>query len=95
MNVGTWFIAFFAMVFLDISWVLYMRAAGKNNPTSAAFWAAVLHGFGAISILAYVDDHRYLTATMAGTIIGTWLVVAWTRRRDKIIADKKSDPKEE
>lgn len=89
MSLETWLIAFFAMVLLDVAYVLYMRTANRNHPFAAAFWALVLHGFGAVSVLSYTSDHRYITATLAGTFVGTYLVVLWTKRKDEKEAENE------
>ena len=82
MSISIWLLAFASMAALDIAWALYTRALNKNEPGAASFWAALIHGLGAIAVLSYVDDHRYLSATMLGTIIGTYGVVRWTRKKD-------------
>jgi hypothetical protein len=75
------FVAFISMFGLDVAYVLYLRAATKNNPFWAAFWALAIHIFGAISVLSYVGDHRYLFATCLGTFFGTFAVVEWAKGR--------------
>ena len=83
MSLGTWLITFSAMFILDVCWVLYTRSAMRNNSYQAALWALMLHLFSATATLAYVDDKRYLTATALGTLLGTFAVVEWSRRKDK------------
>lgn len=79
MNPTTWLAAFASMAALDVAWVLYMRAANKCEPVRAAAWAGALHAFSAISVLTYTHDARYLSATMLGTVLGTWGVVRWVK----------------
>lgn len=82
MTLLAWLVAFLSMCALDVVWVLYMRASNKNEPGRAAVWAAAIHGFGAVAAISYIGDHRLLSATMLGTVVGTYGVVWWNRRRD-------------
>lgn len=82
MDPQIWLIAFAAMFALDVSWVLYMRASNRGQPVRSALWALAIHGFGAASVISYTTDPRYLSATMLGTVLGTWAVVRWTK--DKV-----------
>ncbi len=75
MTIGTWVLAFVSMALLDVAWVLYMRASAKKAAIAASVWAAAIHGFSALAVLTYTDDHRYLSATMLGTIVGTFAVL--------------------
>ena len=73
-----WLAAFFSMVALDVCWVFYLKAAGSNNhPIRASLAAAGLHGFTSIATLAYTGDARYITATMLGTVLGTYAMVKY------------------
>lgn len=81
MSIMTWVVAFLAMAALDVAWVLYMRASTGNRPAQAAGWAAAIHGFSALAVVLYTDDHRYISATMLGTIAGTFAIVWWNRRK--------------
>lgn len=81
MRVEIWLMAFVAMALLDIAWVLYMRAANAHQPVRAAIWAGAIHAFGALAVLSYVDDARYLSATMCGTVLGTFVIVMQGRRK--------------
>jgi hypothetical protein len=82
MTLHTWLLAFSAMALLDVAWVQYMRSANEHRPAPAAIWAGLIHGFGAVAAISYIGDHRYLTATMAGTVLGTFAIVWRNRRRD-------------
>lgn len=78
-----WIIAFASMAALDVAWVLYLRAAAHDQPVRAAVWAAGIHGFSAVSVLTYTNDHRYLSATMLGTILGTYAIVLYHAKRGR------------
>jgi len=82
LNPWVWLTAFASMSFLDVAWVWYTKAVTKNAPISASLWAGAIHAFSAIAVVTYVDDKRYLTATMVGTLLGTYLVVLYERRKD-------------
>ena len=88
---GMWLVAFGAMSLLEVTFALYMRAAGRNMPGRAAFWAGLIHLLGAVAILSYVDDHRYLSATLLGAVVGTFGVVAWSRHQDSQPKKKKKE----
>lgn len=91
MTLWLWLVSLVSMAVLDIAWVLYMRAAGKHQAPLASFWALALHLFGAIAVVAYVEDPRYLTATGIGTVVGTFIAVRWSARREAAAAAKASE----
>lgn len=75
-----WALAFFCMVLLDIAWALYTKATSDSRPIMAANWAVALHGLGAAVTLAYVDDVRYMSATLVGAWVGTYIGVVGGKR---------------
>lgn len=83
MSPTTWALAFVAMCMLDTAWVMYMRAAAKHHAVWAALWAAAIHGSSALAVVSYTTDHRYLSATMLGTLVGTFCVVRWVKGREE------------
>lgn len=83
MNVWIWLLAFSAMAALDVAWVLYMRASTSGSPLAASVWAGAIHCLSATAAIAYIGDNRYLTATLLGTVLGTYGIVEWIRRRPK------------
>lgn len=78
-----WLTAFTCMALLDVAWVLYMRASTTGAPWPAALWAGAIHGLSSSTVILYTDDHRYLSATMLGAVLGTWAVVAYHARNRK------------
>lgn len=77
---STWAVAFLSMTGLEIAWVFYTKAMVASHPLRASFWASLIHLFGAISVLVYVGDHRYITATMLGVLIGTYGAVRVSKK---------------
>lgn len=82
MSLYVWLAAFTAITLLDVAWVFYTRSMMRNAPGVAACWATAIHGFSVVATVAYVGDHRYISATLLGTFVGTYAVVRWTKSRD-------------
>jgi outer membrane lipoprotein SlyB len=66
-----WATTFVAMTFLDIAWVGYNRATAHDRTLAAIAWAAVLAGLGGVTTHAIAEGLIYVTATVAGAVIGT------------------------
>ncbi len=79
MSISIWFVAFFAMILLDIAWVQYIKKVEILHPMGAAGWSTAIHAFGSTATLAYTNDPKYLSATLLGTFLGTWAIVRWKK----------------
>lgn len=89
MSLGVWFIAFCSMLLLDVAWVLYIDAVDKRMPGKGSLWAGAIHGFGATATLSYTGNTNYLSATMLGTVVGTWAIIRWKKYKDECEATQR------
>lgn len=75
MNPWVWLLALASMTALDLSVARYTAACAEHRRWRAVAWAMVWHVFGTITALAAVEDVRYVSATLIGTALGTFLGV--------------------
>ncbi len=83
MSLYVWLFALACMVLLDIAWALYTTESAAKRPMHAASWAVALTALGSVNTIVIVDDPRYLSATLTGAFIGTFIGVAWAKRQEK------------
>lgn len=74
------FAAQFALVFVlsvavDFFWTKYTIAVASRQAMRAACWSAAIAGFGAISVISYIEDKRLLPAAVVGYFVGTLIAV--------------------
>lgn len=68
------------MLALDVAYVSYTKAAQLNQPFRAMVASGLIHVFSVVSVVSYTDDLRYVSATLGGTLVGTYAAV-WRERR--------------
>jgi len=71
----------------DVLWAKYTMHAADRNAGRAALWGALIIPAGAVSIIAYTDNHWYLIPAALGAYAGTYVAVS----RHKEPIDEWSD----
>ena len=94
MSPWIWILVFFLVIGLENTRVLYLKATEGNHPVRAAASGGMYHLFTAGIVLAYTDDARYLTASLAGTLVGIYIAVRRqrTKTRWEDLANEEADP---
>ena len=72
-------LVFLAGVAIDISYVLYVRAAIDRRPVTAAFASVLMAAPALFGYLAIVDNNWLAGAYLAGLGCGTYGAVRWCK----------------
>lgn len=59
----------------DICWAKYMIHVNKGNALMAALWSSGIVIVGSISFFGYIEDKRFIFASIIGAFIGTYITV--------------------
>lgn len=76
-------LVFFAMIFTDFVWGIYIKAVGQNRALRAGIFSGLIMVFGAFSVISYMNDHRYLIAAILGAFTGTYLSVLFHKKKEE------------
>jgi hypothetical protein len=68
-------IVFVAVTTSDVCWVRCVSHASGGRRWSAACWSVALYALTALSVVAYVGDHRMIAPALLGAFVGTALGV--------------------
>lgn len=68
-------LVFALSVAVDVFWTKYTLAVAAKQALRAAWWSAAIAGFGALTILSYMDDKRLLPFAVIGYFVGTYFAV--------------------
>lgn len=68
-------VIFFLYILIDGLYAYYTMAVTEKRPMRAAMTASTLHLLLAIGVLSYVDNYLYVMPLVAGSWIGTFIMV--------------------
>ncbi len=66
---------FILYILIDGMYAYYTMAVTEKRPMRAAMTASTLHLLLAIGVLSYVDNYLYIIPLIAGSWIGTYIMV--------------------
>lgn len=72
---GEWLIVFICAKLAGIAWAKYTASAAEGKPLAAANWDAAIVAIGCISMALYFENRWLMTASIAGTWLGTFIGV--------------------
>lgn len=71
---------FFATLITDALWALYLIKVTEKNPLLAASYGSFIHILSAFTVISYTKNSLYLIPLVVGSFIGTYLVVARSKK---------------
>ncbi len=66
---------FFATLATDALYALYLIKVTEKNPLLASFYGSLIHILTAFTVISYTKNYVYLIPLVAGSFIGTYIVV--------------------
>ena len=72
-----------SVMLTDVCWAKYIIYSSKKDALKAAIWSGAIVVCGSFSFFGYLEDKRFVFASIIGAFIGTYLTV------------KRSDPEDE
>lgn len=70
------FISVFSlMTIVDFCWAYYTKSVAKHHKWRASLASSAICAMGSLVTLAYVEDHRFLVASILGCFAGTMLAM--------------------
>lgn len=71
------FLVFLCVTATDATWAIYIIEVSQKNALSASLWGGLISLLTAVGVIAYTKDRRFLIATVAGAIVGTYIAVKY------------------
>ena len=66
----------------DVCWTMWFLKTANRNAVKAGIWSALVILFGAFSTISWIDDRRFLIASMIGAFLGTWITIKYFDKKD-------------
>lgn len=75
MTLERFVLVFFAALFMDSLWALYILHVAKKKYFSSACLSVLLIFLSFLTVISYVEEHQYLIPTAGGAFVGTFLTI--------------------
>ena len=80
MSLFIFLLVFIATLITDALWALYLIKVNEKEPLLAASYGSLIHILTAFTVISYTQNYFYLIPLVIGSFIGTYLVVARSRK---------------
>lgn len=80
---GKHLFVFTIAVFINAVWAIYIVSTAQKREIASALSSGVIILMGGILTMSYVEDSAYLLTGIVGGIIGTYISVKASKKRDQ------------